>query len=146
MADASQPNDHILAALPVRGTAPFQDLERLAERVRTDNFRRRLGLIGVCFLGATPALAVVVLLIVVAMGSGTVGSILLGFAILSSLFLGLFYCWALFAFLHYRHGRQEELWQVLTAAVQAQAPLPQALRAYLRDRPRGLGRKLWVAG
>jgi type II secretory pathway component PulF len=68
-----------------------------------------------------------------------------GFGVLGWLLIGLFYGWALFAYLHYRNGRQEELWQVLSAAVETQAPLPQALRAYLRDRPRGLGRKVWSA-
>jgi type IV pilus assembly protein PilC len=51
----------------------------------------------------------------------------------------------LLAGLHYRHARQQELAQVLTMAVEAEAPLAPALRAYVADRPRGVGRELWIA-
>jgi type IV pilus assembly protein PilC len=55
------------------------------------------------------------------------------------------YVWLLFAFLHYRRGRQQELLHVVRTAVEAQLPLPAALRAYLADRPRGAMRETWVA-
>ncbi|HEV3119480.1 MAG TPA: hypothetical protein VGY58_20655, partial [Gemmataceae bacterium] len=54
------------------------------------------------------------------------------------------YVWMLFAFLHYRRGRQQELAHVIKTAVDAQIPLPDALRAYLVDRPRGTMREMWV--
>src|SRR5262249_27413498 len=47
-------------------------------------------------------------------------------------------------FLHYRQCRQEEFLQVVTAAAAAEAPLAQALGAYLRDRPRGPLHEFWV--
>jgi len=51
--------------------------------------------------------------------------------------------WALYAFLRYRQGRQDELTQVLAAAVAGQLPLAPAVRSYLEDRPRrGRVRKL----
>jgi type II secretory pathway component PulF len=58
--------------------------------------------------------------------------------------LALYGC-AVFAFLRYRLGRQEELLHVLTAAAEANAPLASALHAYLLDRPRGFLREVWVA-
>jgi type IV pilus assembly protein PilC len=61
------------------------------------------------------------------------------------LVLGAAYAWMLFAFLHYRHCRQEELLGVISAAAEAQAPLAPALWAYLRDRPHDSLRELWVA-
>src|SRR6267154_866736 len=57
----------------------------------------------------------------------------------------LVYGWMLFAYLHYRQGRQEEMMQLLSAAAESQAPLAPALWAYLRDRPHGLLREFWVA-
>lgn len=134
MPDAPEPNYHIQTGRPGPGSAtPFRDRERLAERIQAENYYRRLGLVGVCFLGVSMVLGMAAIMTLVAGGFGVVGWLL----------IGLFYGWALFAFLHYRSARQEELWQVLTAAIQAEAPLPQALRAYLRDRPRGVGRKIW---
>jgi type II secretory pathway component PulF len=50
------------------------------------------------------------------------------------------------SYLQYRRGRQAELQQLLTTAAEAGAPLAPALRAYLRDRPRGPAREMWVAG
>ncbi|MDB5309771.1 MAG: putative secretion system protein GspF-like [Gemmataceae bacterium] len=44
--------------------------------------------------------------------------------------------WALYAFFRYREGRQDELYQVLLAAVEREVPLAPALRSYLRDQPR----------
>src|SRR4051812_7604621 len=58
--------------------------------------------------------------------------------------LTLFYGWAAFAFCHYRHGRQAELLHVVTTALEAQLPLPQALEAYVQDRPRGGLREFWL--
>jgi type II secretory pathway component PulF len=62
-------------------------------------------------------------------------------AILVALF---FYGWVAFAFQHYRQGRQTEFLQLLTTAAESGAPLAPALRAYLRDRPRGALREFWV--
>lgn len=55
------------------------------------------------------------------------------------------YGWMLFAFLHYRQARQEEVLQLLSTAAESQAPLAPALWAYLRDRPHGVLREFWVA-
>jgi type II secretory pathway component PulF len=66
-------------------------------------------------------------------------------ALLLLLVVGAAYGWMLFTFLHYRQCRQEEFLQVLTAAAVAEAPLAPALEAYLRDRPHGPLRELWVA-
>jgi type II secretory pathway component PulF len=55
------------------------------------------------------------------------------------------YGWLLFAFLHYRHGRQDELLHLITTAVESGAPLVPALRAYVADRPQGRAREFWVA-
>jgi type II secretory pathway component PulF len=56
-----------------------------------------------------------------------------------------FYTWVASAFLRYRHGRQDELLHLLTAAAESGAPLAPTLRAYLVDRPHGGTRERWVA-
>jgi len=56
-----------------------------------------------------------------------------------------FYGWVFFAFFHYRQARQAELIHVLRTATEAEMPLAPALRAYLRDRPQGGQRELWIA-
>jgi type IV pilus assembly protein PilC len=56
----------------------------------------------------------------------------------------LLYGWVLFAFLGYRTGRQEEFMHVLSTAVESNMPLAPALRAYVRDRPHGTAREIWV--
>jgi type II secretory pathway component PulF len=56
-----------------------------------------------------------------------------------------FYSWVCYVFLSYRRGRQEEVVGLLIAVSQSGAPLPVALRAYVRDRPQGGLRELWVA-
>lgn len=60
------------------------------------------------------------------------------------LLLGLGYGWVLWAFFHYRQCRQDEFLHLLAAAVDANAPLPAVLRAYLTDRPNGPLREFWV--
>ena len=67
-----------------------------------------------------------------------------GTGVLFLLFLGLIYSWMLSAYLHYRHGRQDEMLQVLATVVESRAPLAPALWAYLDDRPRGVWRETWV--
>src|SRR5262249_24037294 len=59
--------------------------------------------------------------------------------------IGLLYGWVLYAFVRYRHSRQDELRQLLTSAVESQAPLAAALKAYVKDRPHGPVREFWVA-
>src|SRR5262245_59536353 len=66
-------------------------------------------------------------------------------AVLLFFTVGAAYAWMLFAFLHYRRCRQEELLQVIATAVAAEAPLVPALAAYLEDRPQGLLHEFWVA-
>ena len=44
--------------------------------------------------------------------------------------------WVLYAFLRYRESRQDELYQVIRAAIDRQVPLGPAIESYLRDRPR----------
>lgn len=61
------------------------------------------------------------------------------------LILMVIYGWMLFAYLHYRQGRQEEMLHLLSTAAESQAPLAPALWAYLRDRPQGALREFWVA-
>jgi type II secretory pathway component PulF len=51
----------------------------------------------------------------------------------------------LFAYLHYHQARQEEFLQLLTTAVESEAPLAPALWSYLSDRPHGPVREFWVA-
>ncbi|TMQ34229.1 MAG: hypothetical protein E6K70_08755 [Planctomycetota bacterium] len=68
-----------------------------------------------------------------------------GFAFPFLLVLGTAYVWMLSAYLHYRHGRREELVHILTAAAESELPLGEALWAYLSDRPQGQMRELWVA-
>jgi type IV pilus assembly protein PilC len=51
------------------------------------------------------------------------------------LFLMLVVGWMLNAYLRYRQARQDELLQVMTAAVEARLPLAPAIRSYVRDRP-----------
>lgn len=91
------------------------------------------------FLSVTAAVVVLLFLfLMIVAGLGAIGLPLL-------LILGLIYGWMLFAFLHYRAGRQDELMHLLVAATEANAPLAPALRAYLRDRPRGGWRTFWTA-
>ena len=61
------------------------------------------------------------------------------------LFGTLCYGWMLFAYLHYHQARQEEFLQLLTTAVESEAPLAPALWSYLSDRPHGPVREFWVA-
>lgn len=61
------------------------------------------------------------------------------------LLLMLFYGWMLYAFVHYRQARQEEMLHVLSTAADANLPLAPALWAYLHDRPAGPLREFWVA-
>jgi type IV pilus assembly protein PilC len=44
--------------------------------------------------------------------------------------------WEVFAYLHYRHCRQEEFLHVLQTAAATHAPIESVFRAYLSDRPR----------
>jgi type II secretory pathway component PulF len=44
--------------------------------------------------------------------------------------------WALYAFLRYRESRQDELFQVLSAAIDRQVPLAPAVHSFLLDQPR----------
>lgn len=88
-----------------------------------------------------------------------VSGAVLGFAVFLAVFVGLFrihsvtllllfcffYGWMLFAYLHYRHGRQAEFVRLLVTVTEAGAPLAPALRSYLRDRPRGAAREFFVA-
>src|SRR5262245_5202535 len=59
--------------------------------------------------------------------------------------VGFFYGWMLFAYLHYHQGRQEEFLRLLATVADSGVPLAPALRAYLRDRPRGTVRESLVA-
>src|SRR5262245_28754840 len=56
-----------------------------------------------------------------------------------------FYGWVAFAFCHYRYLRQEEVFQLLKAAGEAQTPVAPALWAYLLDRPSHPWHDFWVA-
>src|SRR5262249_34588495 len=60
-------------------------------------------------------------------------------------FVVLGYGWLLFAFLHYRFGRQDELLHLIATAVESGAPLAPALRSYVADRPHGTAREFWGA-
>lgn len=64
--------------------------------------------------------------------------------ILLLLFVALFYGILLYSYLGYRLGRQEEFLHVLTTAIETGVPLPDALRAYVMDRPHGPAREIWV--
>jgi len=54
--------------------------------------------------------------------------------VVGSLLLFVFDGWALYAFLHYRHGQQDELLAVLTATAEAGLPLASGVAAYRADR------------
>ena len=63
--------------------------------------------------------------------------------IVGVLMLFLFNGWALYAFLHHRHGQQDELLAVLTATAEAGLPLASGVAAYRADRtPRPFARTL----
>jgi hypothetical protein len=96
-------------------------------------FGKFLGIVSVVVI--LPALLVAVLV-----------SLVFFFRLIPLTLLSLVYGWMLYTFLLYRHGRQEEFLHLLTTAAGAEAPLAPALRAYLRDRPRGGWRRFWVAG
>jgi protein transport protein HofC len=53
--------------------------------------------------------------------------------------------WVGYAYFRYRQARQDELLQVMTTALEANLPLSQAIRAYLRDRPREEEGGVWDA-
>ena len=61
------------------------------------------------------------------------------------LVVSFFYGWMLFAYLHYRQGRQAEFLRLLITAAESNAPLAPALHAYLRDRPHGPVREFMIA-
>jgi type IV pilus assembly protein PilC len=88
-----------------------------------------------------------VLGVLVLLGFLGFGLITLGMlpGLLVFLVIVLFYGWMLFAYLHYRQGRQEEVLHLLTTAVEAEVPLGPALWAYLEDRPQGVEREAWLA-
>ena len=98
--------------------------------------RRFWGIVGLLLSWAAYAFLLVMMLLSLGLGYAS---------LLVLLVLAAFYGWMLFAFLHYRQCRQEELLQVLAAAAEAEAPLAPALWAYVRDRPRGGLRGVWVA-
>lgn len=138
MPDDPRSEDRIQTLSGVAMPGPAVDwsaLDAIQDRVKSSNIARRFGRAGVIFLGIILVLSLAAVAPFVIGVLGIVGWVL----------IPLFYCWMLIAFLQYRQARQEELWQVLTTAVQASAPLPQALRAYLRDRPHGLWRNIWSA-
>ncbi len=137
MPDAPQPKDQFQTSRKPAPFAPLLDrveLADLSQRIKSDNTLRHFALGGVILLGVVLILGLAVAA-PFGLGAGA-GSLWL--------LLVVFYIWMLFAFLHYRHGRQDELRQLLIATIEAEAPLPQALRAYLRDRPQGLARQFWA--
>lgn len=69
----------------------------------------------------------------------------LGYGLPFLFLMTIIYGWMLFAYLHYREGRQEEMLRLVSTAAESNAPLAPALWAYLRDRPHGLLRECWVA-
>jgi type II secretory pathway component PulF len=74
-----------------------------------------------------------------------IATLSLGFSLLLLLLQILLYGWLLYAYAIYRQGRQEELLLVLTTAIDSGAPLPEALRAYMQDRPHGGFREFLIA-
>jgi type II secretory pathway component PulF len=89
-------------------------------------------------LGSCAGFALLLLLVLLSLGLSYASLLIL-------LVLAAVYAWMLFATWHYRDCRQEEFLQVLAAAAEAEAPLASALWAYLRDRPRGGLRQVWVS-
>lgn len=67
-----------------------------------------------------------------------------GFGIYTLLGLILLMGWVLGTFLAYRAARQEEVLQVITTAVESEVPIASALMVYVMDRPKGLGRDIWL--
>lgn len=63
----------------------------------------------------------------------------------SVLFVTLVSGWLMYAFLHYRQIRQEELLQVVAAAVETNLPIGEAVRAYLAERPSEARSADWIA-
>jgi type II secretory pathway component PulF len=62
---------------------------------------------------------------------------------LAFLAICVYYGWVVFAFIHYRQVRRQELLHLITTAVDTQAPLAPSLYAYLLDRSSSPWRKLW---
>ena len=81
---------------------------------------------------AMPVLASVAMMAAGAAGR-SVGVAMAQFACIVLFFL---WAWEWYAFLQYRHCRQEEFLFLVQTAAQTQAPLEQVLAAYLADRPR----------
>ncbi len=65
--------------------------------------------------------------------------------LLPVLVLGVYFTWLFYARMQYRYCRRVELLHLLAGAAEEGVPLAPALRAYLKDRPRGSVRELWVA-
>src|SRR5947209_7621776 len=71
--------------------------------------------------------------------------VLTGFgAVLFVASLSLPFCLLVYVYRRYRQGRQEEVFQIMATAVEANMPLGPALQAYLFDRPAD-GRIFWDA-
>lgn len=88
-------------------------------------------------LAAVGKIAGAVLLFALLVGVPAAGGAATG--IVGVLLLLLFNGWALYAFLHHRHGQQDELLAVLTATAEADLPLAGGVAAYRADRrPRPL--------
>jgi type IV pilus assembly protein PilC len=95
--------------------------------------RRRAGWVGT--FAAVLSTLYVVFAALILTGSGV-------FLFVASLSLP--FCLLVYVYRRYRQGRQEEIFQILTTAVESNMPLGPALQAYLFDRPAD-GRIFWDA-
>ncbi len=102
----------------------------LGETARQSRTRHLLVGLGAAFL----LVALVIALFFVNLFAGLFGTVSVGSII----------TWIVFGVFHYRAVRQDEVLQVLTTAIESQLPLHQALMVYVKDRPHGVGREIWL--
>ena len=87
--------------------------------------------------GIVVAKAVVGLLLLGGMGTVAAAAVYFGggFGLLGVVLYATANVWAVYTFLRYRHGLQDELLVVLAATAEARQPLPSGVEAYLDGRP-----------
>ncbi len=90
-------------------------------------------------LAVVGTVVIVLALIAVLLGAFQLGGVL------PVIVLAVYFTWIFYARMQYRYCRRVELLYLLAGAAEEGVPLAPALRAYLKDRPRGSVREFWVA-
>jgi type II secretory pathway component PulF len=96
-----------------------------------ERFLNAMAVVGTVFI--------VLVLIVLLVGAFHLGGLL------PVLVLAVYLTWVFYARMQYGYCRRVELLHLLAGAAEDGVPLAPALRAYLKDRPRGSMREFWVA-